>query len=77
MTQNQEGHMLIRFRALKHRRLLPDRYYPWSGWFHWEGDPIELEWESLKSLPLYEYERLIPNSDEVDEWIDRKMREDD
>lgn len=75
MGFDSNGHMTVRFRAIKNRRILPDRVFPWTGWFHYEGEAIELRWQDLTHLPNYEYNELIPASDEVDEWIDRKMEE--
>jgi hypothetical protein len=71
------GHPVVKFRAAKIRRLLPNRLYPWTGWFHYDGEPIELQWQMLTSLehgPGHDDE-YIPPSDEVDEWIDQKLQE--
>lgn len=71
---DRAGHPMVKFRAAKMRRLLPNRFYPWTGWFHYDGEPIELQWHMLVSLEKGD-DDYIPTSDEVDEWIDQKLEE--
>jgi len=50
MTHNESGHLMLRFRASKTYFMIATRRSGWTGWFHWEGEPIELEWAVLRAL---------------------------
>lgn len=44
---NQDGELFVRFRASRPRRFRSDLQSEWSGWFAYEGEPIELQWSTF------------------------------